>query len=110
MTQQTVSPGIPDDERLWAALCYRFYFVIPIVALLVEEQKSKEFIRYHAIQALIIQIISMVLMAILLVSIIGWCCLPLVWLGSLWPAYEAYQGKYLEIPILTDFARNQGWI
>ena len=110
MTQQTGSPEIPSDERLWAALCYPFHFVIPLVALLVEEQKNKKFVRYHAIQALMLQIILLVLMAVLFVTVIGWCCLPLIWLGTLWPAYEAYQGNYFEIPILTDFAKNQGWI
>ena len=109
MTQDTGSSAIPDDDRLWAALCYPFYLIIPLIVLFTEEQKEKDFVRYHAVQALILHIISLVVMAMLLVSIIGWCCLPFVWIVLLWPAYEAYQGKYVEIPVITAFAKNQKW-
>ena len=39
----------------------------------------------------------------------------LPWAGPGFPqgfhgAYLAYQGQYFEIPIITDFLRNQGWI
>jgi uncharacterized membrane protein len=34
----------------------------------------------------------------------------LLWLVTLYWAYEAYQGKYFEIPYLTQFARGQGWL
>jgi hypothetical protein len=33
-----------------------------------------------------------------------------IWLVSLWPAYKAYQGEYMEMPVVTDFIRNQGWV
>ena len=65
MTQQTGSPNIPNDELLWAALCYPIFLVMPLVALLIEEKKNKAFIKYHATQALILQVILLVVMGIL---------------------------------------------
>ena len=41
---------------------------------------------------------------------IGAVCAPIVWLVTLWPAIDSYNGKYTEIPVLTDFIKNQGWV
>jgi uncharacterized membrane protein len=110
MTQQPTSSTTTHDDLLWAALSYPVFFVIPIAALLMEDKKVRPFIKYHATLALILQVILLIVMGIFSVTVIGICCLPLIWGVTLWPAYEAYQGKELEIPVITDFARNQGWL
>jgi len=110
MTEQPLSPTPTQDDLLWAALSYPIFGIMPILALLLDDKKNRPFIKYHATQALILQIILIVLMAICSVTIIGFCCVPVIWLAMLWPAYEAYQGKELELPVITDFARNQGWL
>jgi hypothetical protein len=40
---------------------------------------------------------------------VGSLCAPLVWLVTLWPAYESYNGKYLELPFITKLMKGQGW-
>jgi uncharacterized membrane protein len=110
MTQQSTLSEPTQDDFLWAGLSYPIFFVMPIIALLMDEKKVRPFIKYHATQALIIQVILLIIMVLSSFTLIGLCCLPILWGITLWPAYEAYQGKMLEIPVLTDFARNQGWL
>jgi len=40
----------------------------------------------------------------------GGLCFPLLWLVFLYWAYLAYQGQLFEIPLVTKFLQNQGWI
>jgi uncharacterized membrane protein len=122
MTQQTSTSDISSDDKLWAALGYP----IPIVALIMlflEEKKKRPFIKYHAVQALamvvvviILEIAIGILQAILsrislgILGIAVDCLTPFLWLLLLWPAYLAYQGKYFEVPVVTKFLRSQKWI
>ena len=102
---------ITDNDKLMAALSYP----IPIVAIVIplsETNKVRPFQKFHAVQALAFWV-ALIVIAVLLSIVtfgIGTLCFPVMWLVSLWPAYEAYQGKYMEIPVLTDFIRKQGWV
>jgi uncharacterized membrane protein len=105
------SSDVTSDDRLWAALGYPI-FIIAILMLLTEDKKDRPFIRYHAVQALAVNLILAIVTGVLTVVTLGIfsLCLPLVWLVVFWPAYEAYQGKYLELPYLTNFLKGQGFI
>lgn len=100
---------INDQDKLMAALSYPIG-IVAIVILLVEDMKKRPFQKYHAVQALAVNIILIVLSIVL-----GWtvilACLPLLlWLVTLYWAYKAYQGEYFEIPGLTNFLKGQGWL
>ena len=102
---------ITDNDKLMAALSYP----IPIVAiaiLLSETNKVRPFQTFHAVQALAFWVVlgAITFVLCIVTAAIGILCFPVLWLVSLWPAYEAYQGKYTEIPVLTDFIRKQGWV
>ena len=111
MTEQPVNPEITNDDKLWAALGYPIP-LLPIIVLLMEEKKDRPFLKFHAVQSLVFNvalwIIIFVLSAVTLG--IGALCAPVLWLVTLWPAYEAYQAKYLELPVITNFIKNQGWV
>jgi uncharacterized membrane protein len=94
-----------------AALSYPIP-VVAIVILLSETNKERPFQKFHAVQALAFWAVLTVIGIILAVVTLGFgtLCLPVLWLVSLWPAYESYQGKYLELPVIADFIRNQGWV
>jgi len=100
-----------SNDRLWAAFGYPIP-LFAVVAMIMEDKKYIPFIRYHAIQAIVFGIV--IWSAILIFGIVtlgfGSMCAPVVWLVSLWPAYDAYRGNYTEIPIITNFIRNRGWI
>jgi uncharacterized membrane protein len=121
MAQQSVNTDITSDDKLWAALGYPI-FIIALIMLFVEEKKNRPFIKFHAVQALalnvgviIVEIILGILSAALAAvtfgigGVIG-CIAPLVWLLLIWPAILAYQGKYFEIPVITKFIRDQHWV
>ena len=121
------APEITDNDRLLAAIAYP----IPLVALiilLVEDMRGRAFQKYHAVQALAYAVavfvvfvalfcIQAAITAVLDIGVIRFLlnclCLGIYFvpfLGALWFAYQAYQGEYLEIPILTDLLKQQGWI
>jgi uncharacterized membrane protein len=109
---------ITDQDKLMAALSYP----IPLVAIIIlvaEDMKARPFQRYHAVQALVANAVVWVAIILLgtilgaLTCFLGGLCgfgAILLWLVTLYWAYEAYQGKYFEIPYLTQFAQGQGWL
>lgn len=111
MTESMGTSDITSDDKLWAALGYPIP-LIAIIMLLMEEKKNRPFIKYHAVQSIAFNVVLFVI--IILVSFItlgfGAICAPLVWLSVFWPAIESYQGKYLSIPVLTDFIKKQNWV
>ncbi len=111
MTEQPLNPDITSDDKLWAALGYPIP-LIPIIVLLMEEKKNRPFIKFHAVQALAFNIAIWILIFIISAVTLGFgaICAPLLWLVTLWPAYDSYQGNYTELPVITNFIKNQGWV
>lgn len=100
---------INDQDKLMAALSYPIG-IVAIVILLVEDMKKRPFQKYHAVQALAVNVILIVLSIVLGWTVILACVPLLLWLVTLYWAYKAYQGEYFEIPGLTNFLRGQGWL
>ena len=111
MSDQFGSADITSDDKLWAALGYPIP-LIAIIVLLMEDKKNRPFIRFHAIQSLAFNVVLWVLIFILSAVTLGFgaICAPLLWLVTLWPAYDSYQGNHTEIPVVTNFIKNQGWV
>jgi uncharacterized protein len=105
----SAEPGeITSDDRLWGALSY--FTIIAIIMLLMDDKRARPFIKFHAVQAIAFAVVLAILSII-----IGWipfvgCIVPFFWLILLWPAIGAYQGKYVEVPVVTNFIRGQGWV
>ncbi len=100
--------GVTDDDRLWALLAYVLTPLIPIVILLLEDKKDRPFLRAHNAQALIWGLINLVVSVV-----IGWATCGIVniamWLIGVYWGYQAYQGKMVEIPVITQLTKDQGW-
>lgn len=101
------TPEVTSDDRLWAALSYVFSPLVPIIILLLEDKKDRPFIRSHNIQALVAGVILWFVMPWLAIFTLG--CGSLIWLIMLYWAYKAFQGEMVNIPVITDLVRNQGW-
>ena len=100
---------VSDDDKLWAALSWTPYFggILAIFTLLVEPQRSRAFIRFHAVQS----IGATIILSIASIAITWTGCLAgLLGLVTIYPAIKAYQGEWLELPWLTQFCKSQGWI
>lgn len=102
---------ITSDDRLWALLSYIFSPLIPIIVLLIEDKKSRPFIKFHAVQALALGVVLVVLGTILGLIPIVQCVVPFVWLAIVIVyGVKAYRGEYVTIPVVTEFVKKQGWV
>ena len=104
MTEQPVNLEVTSDDKLWAALSYIPFIwpIIAIIVLLMEGKKNRPFIKYHAVQALAVGVAAFVLSFLCIGFLLG--------LYMFYLAYKAYQGEYEQVPVITDFIKNQGWV
>jgi uncharacterized membrane protein len=102
MSQESMSPGVTDDDKLWAMLSYLFSPLVPVIVLLMEDKKNRPYIKFNAIQSLALWAVALVLSPICGVGLF-------VLLYMLYLAYLAYQGQGVQVPMITDFIKNQGW-
>ncbi|UCH60279.1 MAG: hypothetical protein JSV61_02055 [Anaerolineales bacterium] len=109
MSEELSSPEITSDDRLWSAIGYPIP-LIAIIVLLMEEKKNRPFIKFHAVQSLAMNVGLYILMVVLGITVVGAVCAPFIWLFTLWPAYDSYRGNYTELPVITNFIKNQGWV
>jgi uncharacterized membrane protein len=93
---------ITSDDKIWSLLGYIFG-IVALIALLIEDKRDRPFIKFHAIQALMLWVVTVLL---------SWtmCLWVLPWGFGIYIGILAYQGQWSEVPVLTDFAVNQGWI
>ena len=117
-----------SDDRLMAALAWFSMVilqlpVVSVVLLLAEGNKDRPFQRNHAITSILFwvaaigyEILAGIAYTILgLVTLgCGFACLWVIFflphLVALYYTLQAYNGKQFEIPVLSDFARKQGWV
>ena len=102
---------ITSDDRLWSALSYVFAPLIGIIMLLMQDKKARPFIKFHAVQSIAVSVAFWILATIIATVTlgIGGLCVPLLWLVFLYWAYKAYQGEMINIPVVTNFIKGQGW-
>jgi len=103
MSEQPINPEVTSDDKLWALLGYLFP-VIAIIVLFMEDKKARPFIKFHAVQSLA----ATVVLTILATVTLG--CGSILFLALIWWGIEAYQGKMVEIPFITNFIKGQGWV
>ena len=117
MTEELINTPLTGDEvtsddKLWAMLSWIPWvgWVLAIISLLIEPQKTRKFIRFHAVQALAASVVLWIISFIISLTGVGVCIAPLLGLVTIYPAIQANKGEWFEIPWLTDFCKGQGWI
>ncbi|MGE5376196.1 MAG: DUF4870 domain-containing protein [Bacteroidota bacterium] len=100
---------VTSDDKLWTLLAYVLTPIVPVIILLMEDKKNRPFIRAHNAQALVVGVINIILSVVL-----GWtvvlACVPLIiWFVCIYWGIQAYGGKLVNIPVVTNFVKNQGW-
>jgi uncharacterized membrane protein len=92
---------VTQDDKLWALLSYIFCPLIGIIALLIEDKKNRPFVKYNAVVSIILGILGVIL---------SWACIGvLVWFYAIYLGIKSYQGEWVEVPVISDLVRNQGW-
>ena len=109
MSQAPVSTDATSDDKLWALLAYIFTPLVPIIILLMQDKKDRPFIKAHNMQALVWGVALYVLSFVLSFVVIGACIGLLGLILNIYWGIQAYQGKYINIPVITDFVKQRGW-
>ena len=113
MNQQFTPADITSDDRLWALFAYILTPIVPIIIMLMEDKKNRPFLKAHNNQALAlgaVEVVLDILLSIISFGILG-CVVSLVFLVvNIYFGIQAYNGKVFEIPVLTNFLRQQGWL
>ena len=101
---------ITDDDRLWAMLAYLLSPIVPIIILLMDDRKDRGFIKAHNIQALVWGVIgyavSSLLAPVFFIGCVVWVAYAIITI--IW-ALKANKGELVEIPVITNFVKKQGW-
>ncbi len=130
-TPQTPAEPVTEstsDDRLmamlaWASMVLLQLPLVSVIQLLSTSSKNRPFQRHHAVSSLlfyaaagvyeILAGIAYVILGVITLGI-GFACLWVIFfvphLLALYYALQAYNGKRVELPILSDFARKQGWM
>jgi uncharacterized membrane protein len=110
MSEQPMNPEITSDDKLWAMLAYILTPLIPVIILFMEDKKNRPFIKAHNAQALVIGVVLWIINAIL-TPVLGLGCITsiLTLILVIYFGIQAYNGKTVTIPVVTDFVKNQGW-
>ena len=128
--EPTPPPAVPapasENDKLLGGLAYVSQFilpaVLPVVLLLGSESKRSPFVRHHAVHGLALLAATIVYeLAATLIFVLGTAIVPpvacILWLIFLVPLVPflyygvlAFQGKYVDIPWLTQFLKNNSWL
>ncbi len=110
MNQQYPPTDVTSDDRLWAMLTYILTPLIPIVIMLMPDKKDRPFLKAHNMQALILGIIEW-LINVVLTPVLGIGCITAVvtLVVNVWLGIRANRGEVFELPVITNFIRQQGW-
>jgi uncharacterized membrane protein len=117
-----------SDDRLMSALAWLTLVllqlpIVSVIQLLSPTTKDRPFQRNHAITSLLFFAAAMVyeVVAVIVYTILGaltlgcgYACLWVIFflphaLG-LYYALQAYNGKTIELPVLSNFGRQKGWL
>ncbi|MGB5933511.1 MAG: DUF4870 domain-containing protein [Anaerolineae bacterium] len=114
---------ITENDKLMAALSYIIVAIVPLIILLSENLKDRPYQRYHAITSLALMVVFIIYEAVISLFYCGatvitggilglclWIVFFVPFIPALYYAYLAYQGQYFDIPVVTDFIKNQGWV
>lgn len=109
MAQQPINTDITSDDKLWALLSYIFAPLIPVIMLLMEDKKKRPFIKFHAVQSLILGIIEFVLYAVLGWIFVGLCLGLALFIYMIYLGVKAYAGETISVPLITDWIKKNNW-
>lgn len=99
-----------DNDKLMALLAYILAPIIGIVILLSDSMKSNPVLKRHAVQSIALSIVAFIIGMVMSVTVILACLTPLLVIPFIVYGIQAYQGKDVTIPVVTEFCQKQGWL
>lgn len=110
MAKKTSQP----DNNVWFIIAYIIPLITGILVLLINGDKNKR-LKLHAIQAIFLGIAIIVVSIIFgllalvsfgLLGVLGTLIELILWLYGIYVGFEAYNGKDVPIPTITDYAKR----
>ncbi|MDZ4178511.1 MAG: hypothetical protein U1E29_04660 [Coriobacteriia bacterium] len=93
---------VNDTSKLLAALGYIFW-IVALIAILIEPYKEEKFVRFHAVQALALGVAAIVAWAI---PIIGWIVGIAILVFQIIGLIKAFQSQYYEVPVVYGLVKS----
>ncbi len=90
-------------------LAYILSPIVPIIILLMPDKKDRPFLKVHNGQALVLGIVEWVINFLLSFVVIGCVTSIITLIVNIWLGIRANKGEVFEIPVITNFVRQQGW-
>lgn len=109
MSQAPMSADATSDDKLWALLAYILTPIVPIIIMLMQDKKDRPFIRAHNAQALVVGVINLIIGIFLSWTVILACVPLIIWFVCIYWGIQAYNGKYVEIPVISNWVKSQHW-
>ncbi|MCW1970684.1 MAG: hypothetical protein KIH69_021450 [Anaerolineae bacterium] len=99
-----------DNDKLMALLAYILAPIIGIVILVSDSMKNNPMLKRHAVQSIALSVVALIIFMIMSVTFILACFTPLLIIPFIFYGIQAYQGKDVTIPVVTEFCQKQGWL
>jgi uncharacterized membrane protein len=103
------SPSSDSNAKLMALLAYIIAPIGGIIILMSDNMKNDPVLRKHAVQSIAYAVVEIVLAMILTVTVILACLAWVPYVPLIIWGIQAYQGKEINIPVVTDFCKKQKW-
>ena len=91
-----------DTSKLLAAIGY-LIGIIAVVMLFVEPYKDEKFVKFHAVQAVALFIISIVAW---MIPVVGWVVGIVVLVFQIIALIKTFQGEYYEVPLIYNVVKK----
>jgi uncharacterized membrane protein len=98
-----------SNQKLMGLLAYLLAPIVGIIILVSENMKSDPVLRKHAVQSIAYVIVAFVVAMILTFTVVLSCLFWVPYVPLIIWGIQAYQGKDVNIPVITDFCKNQNW-
>ncbi len=91
-----------DTSKLLVAIGYIFW-IVALVAILLDPYKEEKFVKFHAVQALALGVLSVIAW---MIPIIGWIFGIAIFVFQIIGAIKAFGGKYYEVPVVYGLIKG----
>ena len=101
---QPMNSDVTQDDKLWSLLSWLLW-PVAIIVLLMDDKKSRPFIKYNAVLSLAFTVVLYVVG-----TLTAGCLLVVGGIYAIVLAIQSFQGQWVTVPVLTDFIKKQNWV
>lgn len=101
-----MSSGDSGTGNVIYLFTYLLTWITGIIVYVTEGQRSER-VKFHALQAIFLGVIAMIVAIIFSpIPYLGSVLFFLLWLYGMYIGYQAYRGTDVSIPVIGDYARR----